>query len=194
MNNNTNSVLIQTCTILVLLAGCAKQQQYGQNSGSVYVTNATIPDAIKTTEAVLGRMHFIIEKSDANAGILRTRPLAGAQFFELWRSDNVGSFNFAESNIQSIRRVVELNFSRRDTKLLISCDVKTQRLSLPEHQVTSSTQAYRMYSLSTTSMQTLKLSPEQKKEMAWIDLGRDEKLAGVILEQIEQNLIVRSSE
>jgi len=138
-------------------------------------------------------MHFAIEKSDPNSGIIRTRPLAGAQFFEFWRNDLAG---FAESNLHSIRRVILLNFSRsvdpgpdgQDNKLSINCTVQVQRLTLPEHEVAGSSGAYRMYSQSTPSMQILKLSLEQKQGMAWVDLGNDAELAAHILKRIEKRL------
>jgi hypothetical protein len=191
--SNFKILLLGFCATPLLLAGCTDQQCRPESCKPLCVEKVTIAEAIGAAEDVLGKMHFSIEKSDPNTGIIRTRPLSGAQFFEFWRYDNIGSFNSAESNLQNIRRIVELNFNEQDGRLCIKCTVQTQRLSLPERQVTSSAQAYRMYSLSTTSTQTLKLSPQQKKEMAWIDLGNDEKLAGVILEQIKQKIVVRSS-
>jgi hypothetical protein len=176
------------CIALVLLAGCSVQQKTCEPPKPLCVANVAIKDAIEASESVLGRMHFAIEKSDPDAGIIRTRPLAGAQFFEFWRSDNVGPFDCVRANLQSIRRIVELNFGRQDRSLLISCTVQTQKLSLPEHEVISSAQAYRMYSRSTPSMQTLKLSAGQKHDMAWVDLGDDTLLAAKILNRIERQL------
>ena len=173
---------------LVFLAGCSVQQKACEPIKQLCVTNVAMTDAIKAGENVLGQMHFAVEKSDADAGIIRTRPLAGAQFFEFWRSDNVGPFNCAQANLQSIRRIVELNFSRHDKSLSISCAVQTQKLSLPEHDVISSTQAYRMYSQSTSSAQTHKLSAGQRRGMVWVDLGEDTMLAAKILNRIERQL------
>ena len=185
MSSNTNSVLILTCTALVLLAGCAELQRDEPTCGPICVANVTIPDALKVAEDILGRMHFAIEKSDPNTSIIRTRPLAGARFFEFWRNDLAG---FAEANLHSIRRVVQLNFNGQDNKLCINCTVQVQRLTLAEHEVASSSGAYRMYSQSTPSMQILKLSLEQKQGMAWVDLGNDAELAAHILKRIEKRL------
>ena len=174
--NKVKSLLLLACAAIYLLAGCANQQQFKA------VEQICLPDtpkakAMHIAEDVLGRMHFTIAKADADQGLLRTRPLPGPQFFEFWRSDHS-----AEANLHSIRRIVELNISQQDKKLCIDCDVKVQRLSLPEmrdtgHEVRG-----------TGSMQKLKLSPKQKKGMAWADLGHDPRLETEILKQIEKRL------
>lgn len=189
----------------LLLAGCAEQQQYGFVE-PICVENIDKLQAMEIAEDVLAKMHFTIEKADAETatagidthpwrGFIRTRPLAGAQFFEFWRSDNVGADNWLESNLHSIRRVVELNMSEQDegppqrpNRLCINCDVQIYRLSLPERHVNSSAHAYDMFSTSSPVLQRIKLNPEQKAGMAWIDLGKDRQLATEILKRIENRL------
>lgn len=146
-------------------------------------------DLMEVAEDVLVRMYFTIEKADVQSGLIRTRPLSGAQFFEFWRSDNVGADNTLAANLHTIRRTVTLDIDQQDEQLRIGCEVQAQRLSLPERQVSSSARVYRMFSLSSSSLQRLKLNPEQKKEMAWIDLGRDSRLETEILKRIEARII-----
>lgn len=150
--------------------------------------------AMQQAEGVLSQMHFTIEKFDVEQGLIRTRPLAAAQAFELWRSDNIGAFNNAEANLHSIRRTVEVNVSQQAEKpatagkLCIGCNVKTQKLNLPESQISSSSQAYAMFSRSCPSIQKLILNPVQKNAISWVDLGQDEKLATEILKRIEKKI------
>lgn len=189
-----------------LLAGCAKQQQSVSAGPSpdgfdtikqIYLQDIEKQTAMQAALEVLGQMHFTIEKADDQMGIIRTGPLPAAQFFEFWRSDNVGAYNFAEANLHSIRRIVELDISPRDLpggkpgsggQLCIGCDVKVARLSLPTQQITGSSQAYRAFSQSSSTIQKLKLSPQQKAAAAWVDLGEDKKLATEILKRIEDRL------
>jgi hypothetical protein len=195
----------------LLLAGCTEQQQYGAVK-PICVDNIDKIQAMETVEDVLAKMHFTIEKADTNPatlgintrrwrGFIRTRPLAGGQFFEFWRSDNAGADNWLESNLHSIRRVVELNMSEQDegppqsgNRLCINCDVQKYRLSMPEHQVSSSARAYEMFSESSSTLQNLKLNPEQKEGMAWIDLGKDRQLAAEILKRISSMLDIENRE
>jgi len=195
----------------LLLTGCAEEQQYGAVE-PICVENVNKLEAMEIAEDVLAKMHFTIEKADAEPatagidtrrwrGYIRTRPLAGAQFFEFWRSDNAGADNRLESNLHSIRRVVELNMSEQDegppqsgNRLCINCDVQKYRLSMPEHHVSSSARAYEMFSESNPALQNLRLNPEQKAGMAWIDLGKDRQLAAEILKRISSMLDIENRE
>ena len=185
--NEPKSLLFMACSAFCLLAGCA-QTQHLKVVEQICLPDMDKQQAMQTAEDVLGRMHFTIDKADAEQGIIRTRPLPAAQSFEFWRSDNVGSFNSTEANLHSIRRTAELGISRQGGQLCIKCDVKVQRLSLPEREVTSSGRSYEMFTPSNQSIQVLELHPEQKKDMAWIDLGSDKQLATDILKQIEKQL------
>ena len=180
-----NSVLV--CVALCFLSGCAEQQQF-KAVEQICVPDTGKAEAMQAAEDVLGKMHFTIDKADAERGLIRTRPLPGAQFFEFWRSDNVGAFNSTEANLHSIRRVAELNISQQGGQLYIGCNVKVSRLSLPEQQISSSARAYRMFSQSSPAMQILALHPQQKKGMAWVDLGNDTMLATEILKRIEKHV------
>lgn len=179
--------------IVLLLAGCARQQQYKMAVEPLCVTGLEKTAVMKAAEDVLAEMRFTLEKADANSGLIRTSPLSGAQFFEFWRSDNIGGYNSAEANLHSIRRTVELNIAQQGEKLCLNCNARVQRLSLPESEVSSSGQAYRMFSKSTASLQKLTLDPKQKTGMAWVDLGQDSSLAAEILKRIERQIATQNS-
>lgn len=182
---NLHSFALILCALFV--AGCAEPYK-GETVKQICPAGIDKQQAMQIAEDVLGKLHFSIAKSDANLGIIRTRPLAGAQFFEFWRRDNVGSFSSAEANLHSIRRIAELNINQQDTNLCISCNVNTQRLHLPEQELRSRARAYNMFSQSSRTKQTLTLRTGQKKGMAWVDLGNDIKLATVILKRIENKI------
>jgi hypothetical protein len=170
-----------------MLTGCARPQ-HQETVEQICLPETDMTKALQTAEDVLARMHFTIEKSDAGQGIIRTKQLPAAQSFEFWRKDNVGSFNSTEANLHSIRRTAELHISRQTGQLCINCNVKAQRLSLPERQITSGASSYAMFTTSKRSVQVLQLHPEQKESMAWIDLDSDRQLATDILKQIEKQL------
>ena len=176
--------LFMVCAGLMLLAGCAETQQY-KTIEKICVPNLEKAKAMEAAEKVIGEMGFIVAKADAERGYLRTRPLRGAQFFEFWRKDNVGAFNTAEANLNSIRRIVELNISQEQGQLCIGCVVKTQRLNLPERQVYSSARVYEIFSTSSPAKQKLELDSKQK---GWMDLGKDAKLATKILRRLEKQI------
>ena len=180
-------LLLMVCAALLLLAGCAETQRY-EAAEQICTEDIDKVQAMQIAEEVLAKMRFTIEKADVESGLIRTRPLPGAQFFEFWRSDNVGAFNCAEANLHSIRRIVELNIKQQDEGLSIGCDVNVYRLSLPEHEVSSSARAYDMFSESSLLLQRIKLNPEQEAGMAWVNLGQDQRLETEILKRISSRL------
>jgi len=188
--------LLMACALM--LAGCAKQHQY-ETVEQICVLGIDKAEAMQIAEDVLAKMHFTIDKADVDRGIIITKPLPGAQFFEFWRSDNVGAFNAAEANLQSIRRIAQLNIRQKteDRKqkteernltsdicplpqgmakpmtsvLYIGCNVQVQRLSVPKFEIRNS-----------------KFEISALGGMEWIDLGKDTKLATEILKRIEQQI------
>lgn len=168
----------------MLLAGCATRPEAAQGEKPLLLDPAARAHVFQAAEETLGALHFVIDKLDTHTGVVHTEPLRGAQFFELWRGDNVGTFNAAEANISTLRRVVELRVTDQDGRLRVDCDVRVQRLSLPENEVVSVSQAYRMHSRSTTSLQRFELTPKQRESVTWIDLGHDDLLARKILDRI----------
>jgi hypothetical protein len=182
------------------LLGCAEPNQTVATLPAQRICEAgvTRADVVQAAGDVLTRMHFAIEKLDAEQGIVRTRPLRGGQFFELWRSDNAGAYNWQEANLQSVRRSVELRVRSEDggqktedgstPRLCIECAVSVQRLSLPPNEVTGTSQAYRIHSASLPSLQRIEVSPQQRRGMVWVDLGKDPDLAAKILARVEQRL------
>jgi hypothetical protein len=137
---------------------------------------------------VLGEMHFTIDKADPNTGIIRTRPLPAAQFFELWRSDNVTLTDQLEANLHSLRRTAWLTIATQGTEVVVDCLVRVQRLNVPSHAVPSSATAYRSLSESTDVAQSLRLSAGQQHGMEWTDLSTDLALANRILARIDHHV------
>jgi hypothetical protein len=148
---------------------------------------------VRAAQDVLLDMHFALEKADAQAGLVRTRPLPGAQFFELWRSDNVGVQNQALSNLQNIRRTAEIRITEQDGQQRIDCVVNMQRLSLPNRDIDSAARAYQMFSNSSPLLQTLVLG-SQVSDVDWVSLGRDSLLEKEILQRIEQRVAPHKTE
>jgi len=195
-----NSCIYAILICAIMATGCAQQSSaplvVKVQDGALHIeqnSDIGVVDLMEVAEDVLTGMHFTIEKADIQNSLIRTRPLPGAQLFEFWRSDNIGARNTLEANLHTIRRTVTLNITQQNNELRIDCDVHVQRLSLPEQQVSSSARVYGMFSQSSPSLQRLQLNPEQKKDMEWIDLGRDLQLEAEILKRIETQIVQRTN-
>jgi len=174
------------CAAFLLLGGCVGAERF-EAVEEICVGGVERPEAMRAAEDVLGGMRFAVEKSDVESGFIRSRPLRGGQFFEFWRRDNRGSFNSAEANLHSVRRIVEIEIKQRERQLCIGCAVNVQRLNLPEEEVSIS-RSYAMFSDSEESTQRLEVGPRQKRGMAWIELGRDARLETELLRRIEAKI------
>ena len=170
-----------------LLAGCGQNQNF-RPIEQICTPGMEKLQAMEIVQEVLGQMHFSIEKADTESGYIRTAPLRAAQSFEFWRKDNIGTFNSTEANLQTLRRIAELNIAEKDTRLCIDCTVRVYRLNLPEHHTISGSHSYAMFSESGRSQQKLELSTEQKQAMQWVDLGTDEMLSSAVLNRVENRI------
>ena len=191
MNKSILNKLL-ACSLLFWLAGCA-QNKYTKTIEQFCLPAATRAEAMTAAEQVLAGMHFGIEKLDVDAGYIRTAPLSGAQSLEFWRSDNVGSFNRSEADLHSIRRAVEINVSEQAGQLCINCKATTQRLSLPQSQ-NAAGHSRPVMSSDQRSVQKFKLGHEQKSNLTWTDLDRDNQLETEILKRIEKQLAATKKE
>ena len=180
---------------MIFISGCQENQTNSvTNVQKAFPENSETTWTMQIAEEVLDQLYFEIEKADTNKGYIRTRPLSGAQFFEFWRNDNVGLENELLSNLHSIRRIVELTIDTKQNTLNIDCKVRVQRLSIPPRKLTSSSQAYAKFTKSNVLLQRLELNPEQKANMAWLDLDNDKELEAEILKRISSMITKKSRE
>ncbi len=180
--NTRKTLLFLAWVGLCLVAGCAKQQQF-KAVDRICVPNLQKAQAMEIAEDVLARMHFTVAKADTEQGVIITKPLPGGEFFEFWREDSVGAFNATEASMHTLRRTAHLDISQQDHQVCIRCNVKTEKLYLPQSDLSSSAQAFRMYGLTSRSRQRVEL-PTQRR--SWVDMGADQKLSTKILNRIGQ--------
>ncbi len=211
----TAATRVVLCVLLtgVSVLGCAGPDKTASTAPVQMICKdgVTAADVIQAAEYVLSRMQFPIEKLDVPQGIVRTRPLRGAQFFEFWRSDNVGAYEGAEAGLQSLRRSVELRVTREtvdprpegtriqaggayslqppgSSPLRVECTVAVQRLSLPGKEITGVSAAYAIYARSAPMLQRTAASRQPRPDMTWIDVDPDRALAARILDRIDKRL------
>jgi len=182
--NKTKNLIMLVCGSILLICGCVEDQR--ETVEKLCLTNIDKKTAMEKSGKALSGLNFVIEKFDVEQGYISTRPIAGGQWFEFWKSDNAGGFNAAEANIHSIRRTAELNFSGENNNICIDCNVLTQRLHMPPREDVDETKAYGMFTKSGESRQTLRLNKDQMGKMQWIDLGNDSPLAEKILKKIKK--------
>lgn len=186
MNRSKCAYLMAVVGIFTLV-GCAAFEPIAP-SKPLCITSQDRAEVMAVAEDVLTGMQFVIEKYDIDSGFIKTRPLRGGQMMELWRSDNVGAFNSAEANLHSIQRTVQLEVYQSTGQMCLRCAVNVRRLSLPEKDIISVSRMAGIFTGGRISDQRLKLSEEQKAEMAWIEMGAEPGLERKILGLIEKRI------
>ena len=175
----------------VLLSGCGAEYS-SKKAEQLRISGGGKAEAMVAAEMVLGKMGFAISKSDFESGYITTRPLRTGQFFEFWRSDAVGEFNSAESNLHCIRRTVVIDVTKEAEQLCVGCDVSVERLSLSRGSLGSRSEAYDKFpesrSLESFNLKSIGKDLRESRGAEWIELGEDAELATVILKQIEERL------
>jgi hypothetical protein len=178
---------LTTGAAVILLAGCAAEPPEFEVR-PLCAADSNVASMMQACKRTLRAMNFDIEKFDVEAGYIRTAPLSAGQFFELWRSDNAGAFSGAEANLHTVRRTVEATVTQRDGKTCLELTTVVQRLSIPDRNIEDD-QVYAMYSLSRQSLQKMKDSARQGRDMTWTTLGRDSQLEAKILQRIHKDSI-----
>lgn len=94
--------------------------------------------------------HFELDRQDRRAGVITTAPLTGMHFFELWRKDAVRPADFGESTVQTIYRTARVTVRpiQADAQTYQArVEVSLHRSDKPAPQVTSTSDAYSLFSL-----------------------------------------------
>lgn len=183
MKRNQFCLSIVLCGLLI---GCQNAQTAGTQKGLAHPSPDAKTHIIHTAQEVLRQMAFEIEKVDPDAGYLRTRPLRAGQFFEVWRQDNASWHTYARANLDTLRRIVEIQV-KQDNQ--IECAVMLEKLYIPAVALRGATQYGHLYTRSSSSsILSLALDPQLVQNAEWISLGQDEPLQQRILQRIQKKL------
>lgn len=169
---------------LVLLAGCGRPAAT-LDERSLLCMDYSRQVLFDASVETLQDMQFELETADADAGLIRTWPLRGGQYFEPWRSDNASAEMAALVNLHSLQRIVEIEMLPSLGKQCVDCRVYVRRLSIPGEFYGGTRQMAALFTEGDVDEQTLVLEADQLEEAEWIDLGRDPALEQELLTEIE---------
>lgn len=173
--------------LAAVMGGCCTKE-CPKAANQICVQGVDKQAVIDTSQKALEDMQFRIEKADTEAGYISTRPLPAQQFFEFWRSDTVGCYNFVEDNMHSVTRTAEINIIPKGFDFCIDCRVTTRRLSIPPLDIASATELPSVFSQGSVSVQSVELRARQRQNATWIDMGPDTGLESKILQRISKRL------
>ena len=178
------TILLCGCVCWLALTGChAPGKPGGPTMAGVRAENfeALWGRCVRT----LRKHHFAPDRQDRRLGILTSHPSVSMQFFEPWRDDAPGAYQFFEANLSTIRRIVEIRVEvadRPSDEYQVSVQVDKYRYSAPERQVTTASGALQIFGekLPTTTGERL----SREEGVHWAKLGRDGRLELDLLGEI----------
>jgi len=173
-------------TVTVAAAGCGDPPaDYGPVQADVVVGDEYDFDHLwETVLRVLRRVNLRPDRQDRRAGIITTLPITCQQWFEFWRHDAMGPYQWAEASMHTMQRLAVVKISRRPEPDRYRIDVKVDvfRHSAPERQVTTPSGAMLMYSEKRPTEEGERLEPHEA--IYWVHVGRDPQMEGVLLRRI----------
>lgn len=157
---------------------------------------------VADTMTVLRENEFEPARLSREQGRLVTAPRTSQQFFEFWRHDAIGPYQFFESSVHTTRRIVRVQFLPLDEparkaqaaglhdvpaadltgeyRLVVQVD--KERYSAPERQITTASGALRIYNEALPTEEGIRRSRDRSEH--WIPQGRDVLLENYLLSKI----------
>ncbi len=169
-----------------LTSGCVDPpRDPGPVQADVYVDSAEDFDSLwETTLRVLRRWHLTPDRQDPRHGVITTEPITTQQWFEFWRHDAMGPYQWLESSMHTVQRLAKIKIDRlpESGRYRINVVVDVFRMSAAERQVTTPSGALVMFSEKLPTEQGDPVKPHESTH--WVHLGRDPKMEGVLLQRI----------
>ena len=169
------------------LAGCVVDPppEYGPVQADVVVAEEGDFDYLwESTLRTLRRVNLVPDRQDAREGIITTKPITSQQWFEFWRHDSLGLYQWAEASMHTTQRhaIVKIERQSEPDRYRVSVRVDVFRYSAPERQVTTPSGALLMYSEKLPTESGELLRPQE--DVHWVRLGRDPHMEGLLLRRI----------
>ena len=138
------------------------------------------------TNEVLRKYRFIIDRADRREGVITTFPMIGRHWFEFWRKDAATRRDLAEGTIHTIYRQVTVNIRRQadGKKYLAAVRVLTSRSDLPNPQVTSTSEAYDLFTNPDIPRLASLTGLGSNIGSKSVPIGRDENLENILQREI----------
>ncbi len=167
-------------------AGCFEPpQNLGPVQADVIVEDDTDFEALwEMTLRVLNRAKFTPDRRDRREGVITTKPITCQQWFEFWRHDAMGPYQWLESSMHTIQRLAVVRIVPKPDpgRYRVSVRVDVFRYSAPERQVTTPSGALLMYSEKFPTESGEMIVPQEV--LHWVRLGRDPHMEGALLRRI----------
>jgi hypothetical protein len=117
---------------------------------------------------------FEIDQQDQRHGVMTTYPMISKQFFEVWRSDAGTLHETLQDSLETIRRTVRFELSRRPDGTYLACPkVLVEQSSHPERRLTAVPQYTGAFASIAEAPTRITEQGVEIPNRYWYALGRD---------------------
>ncbi len=119
---------------------------------------------------------FVVDRVEARDGVITTRPLTAAQWFEPWRRDNTTAGDVLRASTDTYRRTVRFDFEKTpDGRYVVLPKVLVERQTLVGRRTTGVI-GFRGFTAVDQSSLTAKTDDGQAPPTYWYAIARDHNL------------------
>ncbi|MBN2375997.1 MAG: hypothetical protein JXD22_06335 [Sedimentisphaerales bacterium] len=173
-----------------ILGGCASGNKGAPIISRPIVVEAEADRLWQVSQEQIKRTGFTLDKVDRRGGVIQTYPLTSKQWFEFWCHDVVTFDDLAVSSLQSIRRIVIIEFEPLDeNRFEVKCMVNIEKIAGDPAVISGQVQASDILGETIGRVPAANLPGPRSGEVAkWYFVGRDQALEAKILDSIK-NLV-----
>lgn len=144
----------------------------------------------KTSEEVLRSYLFEIDRREPRSGVMTTQPMVSAQWFEPWRRELTNADDTLTSSVQTVRRTVQLQFTKTDAGYTVTPRVVVEQQSIQPKRVSGllSRTYFRRVRGDDTYGDRATDAGQLNPTNYWYATGRDQALEEVLARKIRDGL------
>jgi len=142
---------IASLVSLAAVSGCVQYTQPVAPAQRLTPAEENFQAVWDGTLEVLRRYHLTVDRQDRRDGLITTHPLVGRQWFEFWRPDAASYTDMAEGSLQTIHRRAKISIAPTSSGAITyraSVEVEVSRSDKEELQITSTSEAYSLFTTS----------------------------------------------
>jgi len=170
------------------LGGCASAKKPVQYKSGPVTIEADADRLWQVSQDQVKKTGFTLDKLDRRSGVIQTFPLTSKQWFEFWCHDVVTFDDLAVSSLQSIRRIVIIEFEPLNEKQFrVNCMVNIEKLAGNPDVRSGQVHASDILGETIGRVPAVNIPGPRTGEVAnWYFMGRDHALEARILDSIKK--------
>jgi len=173
---------------VVLLGGCASSNKAQQFTSGPVIIEAEADRLWQVSQDQVKKTGFTLDKVDRRGGVIRTFPLTSKQWFEFWCQDVVTFDDLAVSSLQTIRRIIILEFEPLgENRFEVKCMVNIEQITGDPSIISGQVHTGDILGETIGRVPAANIPGPRTGEITnWHFIGRDHALAAKILDSIKK--------